>query len=110
MTDTKIFHPLLALIASTTDSELAKYLRETIHEFADHARKWCPWSGAYFCLQKSRGMEHHAALHKLATRWIRILFRVWKTRTVYDPAAYLAKIKHKNPAIAPFLTPTRVEA
>lgn len=87
-----------------------KYLRQTFHEFADHARKWCPWSGAYYRLQKSRGMKHHAALRKLATRWIRILFRVWKNRTAYDPAAYLTKITHKNPAIVPFLTRTQVEA
>ena len=35
----RIFHPLLALIASATDKELAKYLRQTFQEFADHARK-----------------------------------------------------------------------
>ncbi len=80
-----------------------KYLRQTFHEFADHARKWCPWSRAYYLLQRDRGMKHHAALRKLAFRWIRILFRVWKNRTAYDPAAYLATITCKNPAIIPFL-------
>lgn len=86
-----------------------KYLRQTFHEFADHARKWCPWSRAYYACQRSRGMKHHAALRKLATRWIRILFRVWKARTPYDPAAYLATIQRKNPAIVPFLPPTTTE-
>ena len=51
-----------------------KFLRQTFHEFADHARKWCPWSRAYYRLQRSNGMKHHAALRKLASRWIRILF------------------------------------
>lgn len=74
------------------------YLRQTFHEFADHARQLCPWSRAYYRLQKSRGMKHHAALRKLALRWIRILFRVWKDRTAYDPAAYMATIRRKNPA------------
>lgn len=87
-----------------------KYLRQTFHEFADHARKWCPWSRAYYRLQKSQGMKHHAALRKLAMRWIRILFQVWKNRTAYDPAAYLTTIKRKNPAIVPFLQPLQVEA
>jgi transposase len=87
-----------------------KYLRQTFHEFADHARKWCPWSRAYYRLQKSRGMKHHAALRKLAMRWIRILFRVWKNRTAYDPAAYMATIKRKNPEIVPFLQPLQGEA
>ena len=83
-----------------------KYLRQTFHEFADHARKWCPWSHAYYKYQRSRGMKHHAALRKLASRWIRILFRVWKDRTAYDPASYLATIQRKNPAITPFLEAT----
>ena len=81
-----------------------KYLRQTFHEFADHARKWCPWSRAYYRLQRSRNMKHHAALRKLARRWIRILFRVWKDRKPYDAAAYLAKIAIKNPDIKPFLS------
>jgi len=80
-----------------------KYLRQTFHEFADHARKWCPWSKAYYHLQRSRGMKHHAALRKLASRWIRILFVVWKTRTPYDPTRYMSTITTKNPEIIPFL-------
>jgi transposase len=86
-----------------------KYLRQTFHEFADHARKWCPWSRAYYDYQRSRGMKHHAALRKLATRWIRILFRVWKSRTAYDPEKYLTTIKRKNPAIIPFLQSNQLE-
>ena len=82
-----------------------KFLRQTFHEFADQARKWCPWSRAYYQLQRSRGLKHHAALRKLALRWIRILFRVWQTRTPYDPQRYLASIVAKNPEITRFLTP-----
>jgi transposase len=87
-----------------------KYLRQTFHEFADHARKWCPWSRAYYDYQRSRGMKHHATLRKLATRWIRILFRVWKSRIAYDPEKYLANIRRKNPAIIPFLQSNQCEA
>lgn len=80
-----------------------KFLLQTFHEFADQARKWCPWSKAYYKLQRSRSMKHHAAVRKLALRWIRILYQVWKKRTPYDPAAYLATIQRKNPEIIPFL-------
>lgn len=80
-----------------------KHIRQTFHEFADHARRWCPWSKAYYQLQRSRGMKHHAALRKLASRWIRILFVVWKTSTPYDPARYLNALRTKHPAIIPFL-------
>ena len=48
-------------------------------------------------------MKHNAAVRKLASRWIRILFRVWKSRTAYDPAAYLETITRKNPQIVQFL-------
>jgi transposase len=82
----------------------SKFLRQTFHEFADHARRWCPWSKAYYRLQRDKGMKHHAAVRKLASRWIRILYRVWKTRRAYDADAYLTTIKRKNPAIIPFLT------
>jgi len=83
-----------------------KFLRQTFHEFADHARRWCPWSRAYYNWLRSRGMKHHATLRKLAFRWIRILFVIWRTRTPYDPGRYLAAIKAKNPAIHSFLAVT----
>jgi len=84
-----------------------KFLRQTFHEFADHARKWCPWSRAYYRLQRNRGMQHHAALRKLAYRWIRILFRVWKQQVPYDGDAYLANLQRKHQPINAFLdTPT----
>ncbi len=66
-------------------------------------------SVAYYDYQRSRGMKHHAALRKLASRWIRILFRVWKSRKAYDPAAYLETIKKKNPAILPFFPEAKIE-
>lgn len=81
-----------------------KYLRQTFHEFADQARKWCPWSKAYYKLQRSRGMQHQAAVRKLASRWIRVLYAVWKSQTPYDPQKYLNIIQARNPEIIRFLT------
>lgn len=80
-----------------------KFLRQTYHEFADQARKWCPWSKAYYRMQRARGSGHNDALRKLAYRWIRILIRVWKDRRPYDPDAYLETIQRKNPSIIPYL-------
>ena len=81
----------------------SKYLRQTFHEFADFARIWCPWSKAYYQLQRAGGMKHNAAVRKLALRWIRILFRIWKDTTPYDPDKYLKVITNKNPKIKQFL-------
>jgi len=79
----------------------SRFLKQTFHEFADAARKWCPWSKAYYELQRSRHMGHHAALRKLAKRWIRILYSIWKTRTPYDPERHLQRLYAvKHPLLA----------
>lgn len=80
-----------------------KFLLQTFHEFARCAALHCPWSGAYYRWQRSQGVAHHAALRKLATRWNRILFRMWKTSTPYDPDRYLNAMKAKNHPLLEFL-------
>ena len=37
-----------------------KYLRQTFHEFADWARRYCPWSKARYRLLRDGGMKHNA--------------------------------------------------
>ncbi|MEM9413764.1 MAG: IS110 family transposase, partial [Planctomycetota bacterium] len=87
----------------------SKYLRQTFHEFADFARVWCPWSKAYYQMQRNGGMKHNAAVRKLALRWIRILFRVWKDNQPYDQEKYLAVIAKKNTKINNFLNSKSLE-
>lgn len=77
-----------------------RFLKQTFHEFAEQAARWCPWSKAYYQHLRSKSMRYHAAIRKLASRWIRILFRVWKTRIPYDPQRYLQRmIITKHPLI-----------
>jgi len=80
-----------------------KFLRQTFHEFADQARRWSPWSKAYYQLLRDRGKKHHAAVRALAFKWIRILFRMWQTRTTYDDAQYLQQLKKNGSPILKFL-------
>jgi transposase len=80
-----------------------KYLRQTFHEFADSARRYCPWSKARYRMLRDRGMKHNAALRKIARSWIRILFRVWQTRTPFDCDRYIDKLKQRCPEIIPYL-------
>jgi transposase len=80
-----------------------KYLRQTFHEFADSARIYCPWSRARYCMLRDRGMKHHAAIRKLARSWIRILYRVWQTRTPSDSDRYIAQLKQRCPEITRYL-------
>jgi transposase len=81
----------------------SRFLKQTFHEFADQARKWCPWSRAYYAWQRSQKVAHHAALRKLASRWIRILFKVWKSRTPYNPTRYLQRLHQLNHPLLKFL-------
>ena len=83
-----------------------KFLRQTFHEFADHARKWSTWSKAFYDHLRTRGHPHHAAVRCLAFKWIRILFRCWKNRQPYDEARYLQQLRSKGVPYLPNVQPT----
>lgn len=80
-----------------------KFLRQTFHEFADHARKWSPWAKAFYQMKRSQGMKHNAAVRALAYKWMRIIFRLWKTKTVYDENQYIQRLKATGSPIVNFL-------
>lgn len=80
-----------------------KFLRQTFHEFANQACKWSPWSAAYYRSKRAAGFRHQAAVRALAFKWIRILFRLWKTRTVYNENQYVQQLRKRNSPIVKFL-------
>jgi len=80
-----------------------KFLRQTFHEFADHARKWSGWSKAFYRMKRAAGMKHHAAVRALAFKWIRIIFRLWKTNTLYREATYLQQLQATRSPLLAFL-------
>lgn len=73
-----------------------KFLRQTFHEFAHHSVHFCPWAKAFYQQQRARGKKHHAAVRALAYKWIRILFRCWKTHKPYDPQIYLTALAQRS--------------
>ena len=73
-----------------------KFLRQTFHEFADASRHKSLWAQAYYQQQRQDGVAHHAAVRSLAYKWIRILFRCWKSRTPYDESRYLAALRRRH--------------
>lgn len=80
-----------------------KFPRQTFHEFADHARKWSGWSKAYYKMKRAAGAKHHAAVRALAYKWIRIIFRMWKTNTPYSEATYIEQLQRKNSPLIQFI-------
>ena len=81
-----------------------KFLRQTFHEFALHSIRQSAWAKAYYNMMcKQRGLKHHAAVRALAFKWIRILYRCWKTRTPYNEDRYYAQLYKKQSPLLKFL-------
>src|SRR5262249_16950181 len=54
------------------------------------------WARAYYQQQRARGSDHHAAVRALAFKWIRIVFRCWKSRVAYDESKFLAALAKRG--------------
>jgi len=74
-----------------------KFVRQTFHEFAACSIPQCAWAKQFYQRQKAKGKGHHAAVRSLAFKWIRILFRCWKTGTLYQEDIYLQRVAQKRP-------------
>ena len=55
---------------------------------------------------REQGKRHNAAVRALAFKSIRIIFRMWKTRTPYDENVCIQQLKrHNSPPIKFLETP-----
>jgi transposase len=73
-----------------------KFLRQSFHEFAAQSVRSSPWAASFYQHQRARGKDHHAAVRALAYKWIRILYRCWKTRQPYNPELYLTALLQRG--------------
>lgn len=73
-----------------------KFLRQSIHEYAGISMRFCGWAHDYVQALKARGKTHQQAVRSLGFKWIRILFRMWKDRTVYDETKYLEGLRRRG--------------
>jgi transposase len=77
------------------------FLRQTFVEWAGSTVTRSSWAAAFYRQQRSKGAAHGVAIRALAFKWIRILYKVWKTRQPYNEATYLDALKrHGSPLIA----------
>lgn len=65
------------------------FLRQTFVEWAAHSITQSTWAEAFYRQQRAKGCSYQATLRALAFKWIRIVYRCWKTSTVYDEKVYL---------------------
>ena len=80
-----------------------KFLRQTFHEFAGQSRHWSSWARGHYDMQRDRGKGHHAAVRSLAYKWIRIIYRCWKDRVMYDEEIHLQSLRNKGSEILDFI-------
>lgn len=83
----------------------SKFLRQTFQEFAGCSILQSDWARTYYDQLRNRGKSHHAALRALAFKWIRIIFRCWKTRIPYDEALYCKSLILRRSPLAAELPP-----
>ncbi len=84
-----------------------KFVKQTFQEWAQHSLARCAWARAHYAAQRQRGKGHHAAVRSVAFKWIRILFRCWKDRTLYDDGLYAQRLAHRSPT-APTQAPVQI--
>lgn len=61
-----------------------KFLRHTVHLWADCFWKASAWGRAYYQQKRDEGMSHACALRCLGQRLLKILFRMLKDKKPYD--------------------------
>jgi len=81
-------------------TQCPRFLRQTFIEWASHSIGHSYWAEAYYRQQRARGNGHQAAVRSLAFKWIRILYRCWKSRTPYDESRYLKALKRRGSPLA----------
>src|SRR5579875_1759119 len=65
-----------------------KPLRNTLYQFARTSRQQERWADEYYQRKRAEGKSHSVALRALSNVWVRILYRMWNTKTCYDPAIF----------------------
>jgi transposase len=76
-----------------------KFLRQTFVEWAAESIRHSFWARVYYQQQRDAGKAHQAAVRALAFKWIRILFRCWQDRTLYDESAYLNALNSRGSSL-----------
>lgn len=82
--------------------QCAKFVRQTFVEWAAKTVNSSYWAKLYYQGMREKGKSHQSAIRALAFKWIRIIYRCWKTRTRYDEAKYLLALEARK---SPFLMP-----
>ena len=76
-----------------------KCLRQTFVEWAAESIRHSFWARVYYQQQRDKGKAPQAAVRALAFKWIRILYRCWQDRTLYDESVYLNALNNRGSSL-----------
>jgi transposase len=65
-------------------------LRAAVTCFADNSRHASAWAAQHYARARTRGCAHAHAIRVLARAWLRVLWRAWMDRRLYDPQQHSA--------------------
>ncbi len=63
-------------------------LRAAITCLADNSRHASAWAANAYAKARARGCDHPHAIRILARAWLRVIWRAWTERKLYDPALH----------------------
>jgi transposase len=79
--------------------------RRTLHLFASCSLRICSWAREFYQDQRRKGTHYNTVMRNLATKWLRILFKMWKDGQPYDEDLYLKRRAERNATIVAKQTP-----
>ena len=68
-------------------------LRQAITCMADNSRHANDWARSIYAAARARGCDHPHAIRILARAWLRVIWRAWTNRKLYDPSLHLSALK-----------------
>jgi len=68
-------------------------LRQAITCLADNSRHANTWAHTIYAAARARGCDHPHAIRILARAWLRVIWRAWTDRKLYDPKLHLGALK-----------------
>jgi transposase len=72
-----------------------KPLRNALHQFAWQSTLQEGWARDYYLRKRAEGKTHSMAVRALANVWVRIIYRMWVSKTSYQTATFeAAKLAH----------------
>lgn len=73
-----------------------KFMRQTFVEWSAKTVKTSYWAEIFYQQKRDKGASHNAAVRALAFKWIRILYRCWKSQKPYNETVYLKSLKERG--------------